>query len=527
MKKLILLVSLVSFTMQAQNVTVNSGRSFTIQSTSSLTVGGNFSNNSGTVTLNSDATNYSSIIISGTVSDGSNITYNRYVNTVGDNEWDLIGSPVSGQLISSFATTNAAPLATGGGSGSDQYAIGVYDNATDTWTNYTTSTIGSAGNFLLGTGYQMATDSGASLAFTGSPVSTTQTQAIINNNGVVVGSAVGRRWNLVANPFPSYINGNDDAHSTNNFLTVNASKMDSPYVAIYGYDADGSGYTAYNHTYNSNTAVRIAPGQAFMVASNSASSDNVSFTTAMRTVVGGDDLIVGDDIYDSQEVVIKLYNDNTVIEEARFYFEDGLTLGLNPGYDAGAFSQSAAIMSRLVEEDEGVGFVINAMGTESMNSTVIPLVINQEAGQDFRVVLFTHTIPDNVNVYLEDNEQGTMTLLNVEDFELNPESTLSEAGRFYLHLTEDTFSNEEVINTNLLNVFKANYNNFITVEGLAVQSSETSVKLYSILGTEVLSTVLNNSTNTQTISTERLSTGIYVIKLQSGNNLLTKKLIIK
>ena len=149
------------------------------------------------------------------------------------------------------------------------------------------------------------------------------------------------------------------------------------------------------------------------------------------------------------------------------------------------------------------------------------------AYQDFKVVLFTHTIPDNVNVYLEDNQQGTMTLLNEQDFELTPENTLSEAGRFYLHLTEDTFSNEEVINTNLLNVFKANYNNFITVEGLAVQSSETSVKLYSILGTEVLSTVLNNSTNTQTISTERLSTGIYVIKLQSGNNLLTKKLIIK
>ena len=81
--------------------------------------------------------------------------------------------------------------------------------------------------------------------------------------------------------------------------------------------------------------------------------------------------------------------------------------------------------------------------------------------------------------------------------------------------------------SDLLNVFKADYNNFITVEGLAMQSGLTYVKLYSILGTEVLSTSLNNSTNTQTISTERLATGVYVIKLQSGNTLLTKKLIIK
>ena len=133
--------------------------------------------------------------------------------------------------------------------------------------------------------------------------------------------------------------------------------------------------------------------------------------TAMRTISGGDDFAIGDDDYDSQEVVIKLYNENTEIEETRFYFEEGLSLGLDPGYDAGAFSQSAAIMSRLVEEDGGVGLVINAMGTESMNNAIIPLVINQEAYQDFKVVLFTHTIPDNVNVYLEDNQQGTMTLI--------------------------------------------------------------------------------------------------------------------
>jgi len=520
MKKLILLIAFVSFSIQSQDITVSSGKSFTIEKTGSVTMTGNFSN-SGTFTLNSDANEFSSIIISGTVS--GNIIYNRYVNAVGENEWDLIGSPVDGLSISSFATTNTSGTATLAQNGST-YAIGAYDNATDVWTNYTSSTVGAAGNFDIGKGYQMASVDGGTglLVFTGAPASAAQTQEIIDNDAA--NSGAGRIWNLIANPFPSYIQGNTSADGTNNFLTVNLSKLHGTYGAVYGYDADGSGYTAYN---NASGALRLAPGQAFMVASVSSSSDNVSFTTAMRTVLGGDDLIAGDDIYDSQEVVIKLYNDNTIIEEARFYFEDGLTLGLNPGYDAGAFSQNAAIMSRLVEEDEGVGFVINAMGTESMNSTVIPLVINQEAYQDFKVVLFTHTIPDNVNVYLEDNVQGTMTLLNEQDFELTPESTLSEVGRFYLHLTEDTFSNEDEVETNLLNVFKADYNNFITVEGLAMQSGNTNVKLYGLLGREILSTSLNNSTNTQTISTERLATGVYVIKLQSGNTLLTKKLIIK
>lgn len=522
MKKLILLVSLLSFTMQAQNVTVNSGRSFTIQSTSSLTVGGNFTNNSGTVTLNSDATNYSSIIVSG--SSSGNIIYNRYVNTVvGDNGWDLIGSPVDELSISSFASSNNGSLATNGSSPTT-YAIGVYDNSTDTWTNYNSSTVGST-TFDIGKGYQMASQSGQTLSFTGKiyTTGTGQTQAIQDYSG-----ASGRIWNLVANPYPSYIYANNNANATNNVLRVNYTVTDNlhnSYVGLYGYDADGSGYTIYNQ---SSGATYIAPGQAFMVASdNSSSGTSISFTEAMQTTLGSDDFIVGDIIEDSYELILKLYHGDTEIDYTRFYFEDGLNLGLDPGYDAGHFNQGASLTSRLIEEDEGIGFAINAMGLESINDVVIPLVVNQDAGQNFRINLDTFGIYADTNVYLEDNVQGTMTLLNEEDFELTAQSTLSEMGRFFIHFTNDTFSIDDELSTNNLSVFKADQNNFITVEGLAVQSQETSVKLYNVVGMEVLSTSLNNNSNTQTIPTDGFTSGVYVIKLQSGNNLLTKKLIIK
>ena len=517
MKKLTLLLCFVSFLTKAQNITVASGKSFTIEKTGSVTMSGNFSN-AGTFTLNSDSDEFSSIIIGGTVT--GNISYNRYVNSVGTNEWDLIGAPVDGQSISSFASANSSTL----GTSSNIYAIGSYDNATNTWTNYTTSTIGSAGNFDRGRGYQMASVSGGTgiLKFTGTPASTTQTQAIINNDAANAGT--GKRWNLVANPFPSYIHGNANAHATNNFLTVNTDKLHDSYEAIYGYDADGSGYTAYNNT---SSALNLAPGQAFMVASDNTSSDNISFTTDMRTIEGGDDLIVGDILEDTFELIIKLYDGDTELDYTKFYFADGLSLGLDPGYDAGNFNQGASLMSRLVEEDEGVGLVINAMGLENVNDVVVPLEINRESGNSFRISIDTFDIYAGTNVYLEDNVQGTMTLLNEQDFELTPENNLSGVGRFFIHLTETTFSIDNEVDTNLLNAYKLDRNNFIIVEGLTVQSGITNVKLYSLLGREILSTELNNSINTQTISTERIDTGVYVIKLQSGNNLITKKLIIK
>ena len=36
----------------------------------------------------------------------------------------------------------------------------------------------------------------------------------------------------------------------------------------------------------------------------------------------------------------------------RFYFSDEMSLGLDPGYDAGHFNQSASLMSRLPQADD-------------------------------------------------------------------------------------------------------------------------------------------------------------------------------
>ena len=506
----------------SQNLTIDNGSSLTIEKTGTLTVGGNFSN-SGTVTMNSDGDEFSAVKVSGSTS--GNVTYNRFVNVAASNEWDLIGSPVDGLSISSFVSTNTSGTATLATNGS-AYAVGYYDNSTDTWTNYTTATVGGASNFDIGKGYQMGTVSGGTqiLAFTGTISSSDETQSVINNNAANSGS--GRRWNLVANPYPSYINANDDADNTNNFLTSNASEIDTNFFAVYGWDADGSGYTARGHDYNSNSAVYFAPGQAFFIASDDTSGENITFTEAMQTVspASNDDFISGDPI-EPTEIFLRLYNYDELIEDAHIKFQENMTLGLDPGYDLGDYFQGAAISSRLVENDEGINFAHQQLPVSAMENAVIPLIINQSAGQEFRVNLHTATIPDP-NVYLEDVEMGTFTNLYEGDFVLIPTSDLEGAGRFFIHMSADTMSNEEV-STSMLNAFKETNSNYITLEGLATQSNNINVSLYNILGRKVLSTSLNNNMNTQTISTLGMASGIYVIELESGNDRLTKKLIIQ
>jgi len=511
MRNLFIIFLLLSISVKGQDLTIKSGINIIVKKTSYIKVPGNFSNTAnGTVTLNSDSDEFSSIIVGGTAT--GNIIYNRYVNIVGAGEWDLIGSPVSGLTINSFITetNNAAAIATNG----SLYAVGSYDNTSDTWTNATAAT---AGNLNLGQGYQMATLGGATLAFTGTIATGNQTVAIQNNNAA--NSGAGRRWNLVSNPYPSYINGNGNADATHNFITVNTLKLDDSFEAIYGYNADGTGYTIYNQI--SNTPLYVAPGQAFFIAADNTTEDTVLFTPAMQTVMGGDDFIAGKTATISYEAVLKLYHDTTEIAETKFYFEEGLTLGLDPGYDAGAFNQAAAITSRLLEGDQGINLSINAMDVAHMNSVTIPIIINQQEGQTFKVSIANNSLSEEVNIYLEDTLNGTITLLQEKEFELTAQNALSGAGRFYIHLTTNALSNEDSLNKTLVNIYKGKGNNFVTIAGLR---SEATIKLYSILGKEVRVKTL--TTSTETLSTNGLSSGIYIIQLKSNNQLLTKKIQI-
>jgi len=493
----------------ANNLTIDSGGSLTIAKNSDLTISGDFTNN-GAVTLNSDADEFASIIVQG--SSSGDIVYNRYVNTVGSGEWDLIGAPTDGLSISSFVTTNSTPLATSG----SIYAVGEYDNSDNSWTNYTSSTVGAAGNFDIGRGYQMATSSGATVVFTGTVATTDQTQSIINNAG-----NGGRRWNLVANPYPSYLNANTNAHASNNFLSVNSGVIDSNYSAIYGYNADGSGYTIYNNT---TAATYIAPGQAFFVAAASSSATNLSFTEAMQTTTGGDDFIAGRLANTSSELYLKLYEGQNLVGDTKFYFDNNLSLGLDPGYDAGAYNQSSALASRLAEDDQGVNMGINAMGIDSFEQTTIPIVVNKEAGTSFRISLEDLTIPENVEVVLEDTETQTFTDLRAGDFTLNPQNDLSGMGRFYLRLGNTSLGGSD-LEESYISIYNPMDKDYITIEGLA-NIQKANVRLYNIIGQEILSKTLQTGQSTQNISTAGLTTGIYVIKLQVDSTLISKKIVI-
>ena len=509
-------VSVIASTLAQGNLTVTSGGSLTVSATNYLTAAGNFSNNGGTVTLNSTADNFSSLIVQGTAT--GDIVYNRFVNVYDDLDgggWDLVGAP-AGMTIEDFITANGANIQVLG----DDYAFAQFNNLTGQWERYATDNT-DTGSFTPGQGYVVATNAGdgATVAFTGDIKTTSQNIDIINNNDANEG--VGRRWNLVSNPFPSFIKGNTDA-GANNFLDTNSAVMDDTFTGVYGWN--GSDYDIYNLL---DGAFSIAPGQGFWVAALSTSDAALDFTAAMRTTTGTGDFIQGPQLL-TYNVALKLYSGEIEQAKTNLYFRDGLTLGLDPGYDAGAYNQSTKLSTRLAQGSQETAFAKNAMGMDAMQDTRVPLEIRQNAGQSFRVSMEDMDLPEDIYVYLEDTLNGTFTSLKDQDFELVAQSDLSGADRFFIVFKDNSvLSSGDTLGINALNVYKANTESFVTIAGITPDLGQIDVILYNILGMSVREKALNPTTSTQRVSTDGLASGLYVVQLRSANQIFNKKIIIK
>ena len=262
-----------------------------------------------------------------------------------------------------------------------------------------------------------------------------------------------------------------------------------------------------------------------------ANKNETLLTSNMPEVISAQEFITSAPLLTTYTLFIKLYNGNIEAAETKFYFQDGLTLGLDPGYDAGAFDQDTALSSRLVEDNQGTNFAINAMGLESAYNQSVPLIINQSMGQTFRIDISQNTLPENVNVYIEDILENTFTPIIGKDFELTAQSDLNEEGRFQIIFTTqtlgDVLNTNNLLNTDTVSIFKANNQDFITIAGIASTAPTTTASLYNMLGMSLLTKTLNNTTQTQSISTQGLAKGVYVVQLKAGNAMFSKKVLVQ
>lgn len=491
-----------------KKLTINSGASLEIAAAGALTATENITNN-GTLTIKSDASNNGSLILEGTYSGTSNISYERYVS----DGWHLLSSPVSNQNISEFknlVATNA-----------NRFAIATHNNslANNRYEYYTNNTgtndIDAAGNFVKGQGYSVRKLTAGTFQFTGIPNTDDISISIVDNS-----VSIGNKWNLVGNPFTSAIALNVDADATNNFLTVNASKLDPARVAVYQWNTITSSYDIINQATGS--AKYAASGQGFFVEAIN-DGETLIFSEALQKHNTGNIFSKNNNVAPEITLTITLENTSKI---TKIKYIEGTTTGLDAGYDAGVFTGDANsfnVFTHLVTNSEGIDFALQCLPNENYETMIIPIGVNVAVNKTITISAKNTNLPTGINTYLEDRETGFFINLNDENYTLTTTTALTDVGRFFLHTISSVLNTDNEVLLKNINIYKTD-NNILRIVGLT--NGAASIKLFDVLGKEVF-TENFEAKGKNDFELLNLKKGMYIVSLKSEGKSVNKKIILE
>ena len=473
--------------------TINSG-TLIVPADISLTVSGTLTNNAGSsgLLIESDENGTGSLI---NRTNGVNATVQRYLtkyDAAGDSQYHFISSPVSAQSIFTDLT--------------DFYR---YSEVTNYWINRTSTgnpeAFGDV-NFVVGRGYLVANDANVTKVFTGSLNS-----YLTDSPLVLTGTNTpdkGDGWNLFGNPFPSAIDWDG---------VVKGDGMDN---ALYYYDASIENYKYYINLDGETGAVgsgsRYIPAmQGFMVHAKSSGTKTISIDNDDR-------------VHQAQTVFYKAATATPVslslkvsagdYEDVAFvHFNEGATTQFDGAYDAYKLSSYNTLVPMIyTQSSNNEDLAINGL-PELTEELAIPVyfVPGTEGIQTLTANL--EGLMSTV-VYLKDNKTNTTQNLTQNPIYSFTATEGDNPDRFLLHFgivgIEDNTSNLSQINAYA-------YQNQLYVQS---NLNEARVSLFDIQGHQLLSREIDGAGSTR-IPLD-LPTGIYIVRLQSNNQVKNVKVFI-
>ncbi|HUH28341.1 T9SS type A sorting domain-containing protein, partial [Gelidibacter sp.] len=299
---------------------------------------------------------------------------------------------------------------------------------------------------------------------------------------------------------------------------------------LYSFHGDPTnGWTIWNLAYLTlHPDAHIAPGQGFFVASK-AGGGTVTFVPEMRTVGHINRFGVQKDQIAKHVGFLKLDMTNGISTYSTdFYFNEQSTPGLDPGYDAAIFGGLApdfSIYSHLLDDHDDMDMAVQSLPyADLLHGTVIPIGINAAEGQQLKISMPTAIIPEEADVYIEDQLKQTFTLLRDRDYAFYADANVAGTGRFFLHVIPSTlfFGDQEDYSPQL---FTSNSSRMLHITGSV--KSNTTIAVYDLQNRLLLSTVLDEHATDQHLDLSSLSKGMYLVKLKNSSFDKLKKILIQ
>lgn len=487
-----------SLTIDLSNVSVNNfiidaAASVILDSDKSLTVGGNLNIN-GDLTINSGAS-----LIAEAEATGQ-IKYKRWLPS--DN-WYLVSPPVVNQAYASLINNNAIATGTGANLG-----VALYNNSGAGWVYFQAGPQGGAHVDAMGLAVKLTGP--GNLEFEGALNTTDE------NIPIFVGASI-NPFNLIGNPYPSYLPANNSANFESNILLDSASSLSE--MTLWFWDGTLDSYI----TVNQATAAHfIPPGQAFFVSSLPGVDRSVVFKKSMQSHQSVDGF-VKPATNNRPEIRLHLSNGH----HSKFtdvYFIQGMTHGFDNGFDSSEIpieTNNLRFYTGLLEGSDKE-LAIQTLADTSLDNVTIPLGVHAWFGQELTFAMEKTNIPTGVYVYLEDRLKSAFIPFDeaTTSYKVLLTESQNGTGRFYLHLTSQPLSNPSQGEVTPVKVYQSDRT--LVVSGL---QQPTQLSLYDLMGKKVFSTALKSTTRSETVLPV-LNPGVYIAVIQQKIGTVSKKIIL-
>ncbi len=398
----------------AGKITINTTGSLTLSAGGKLTVAGNITNN-GTFNLQHSTSSPSSFINNG------NIIGNTTVTQIleGGRAW-YVGSPMT---YSASVLSSATPLNTGGTRSALEY-----NTATKNWSALVNST--SMKGFAVNLG-------------AGGPFTVTQTGSLYNGVQQIGLVSSGDRWNLVANPFASYVTL---VNPTNNINHLTNPNWDFTNIepTVYVRAKEGAAYKFLTFNLSTNVGSTgfenglIAPMQSFWVKAAVSSNGFIAVKPSARThpaaPAGLKSASVSEEITD----ILRIQSSNAnATDEAIIVFRS-IGSDTDTDFDSEKRVDSPGLAPQIFTLKSSKNIAINVM-PEDPTPYTIPLAITVGEQGKGDITLNASNIrafmPD-VDVYVRDLITGTeVNLRETPQFTFNTAAATAQT-RFELYFAK-------------------------------------------------------------------------------------------
>lgn len=520
------------------SLTLSGTGTLTINPTRTLTIAGTADFGGKLVTVKSDATGTGAIgQISGTLTNASNVSVERYIPASASKKYKFLSSAVS----TTVEDWRNEIFITGGGASNEFSQVGtnnIKSNGLD-WTlsgspsmyGYTenlnsgslnsrwVAITNSSNSITLGKGYRTFIRGDRSQAGVLDNSIATQSEVTITSVGTINqgsttlpttynGVGTDNGWNLVGNPYPSSI----DWNATTGWTKTNVSG------SIYIYNPTSNSYGSFDGTTSTNGVTRyISSGQGFFVRTTGA-SPILSCTESVKSGNAGADLfktenenmlrirlIKNIDNYD--ETVIRFYEG----KQNEFSETDDVRKLMNPTINIYSYfgdSQNVAI---------------NYLNPSNLKNSVVKLsaMVNETGNYklDFSGINSFSSTP---YITLKDNYLNTKTDLKAKEtysFDVTSDVNTNKDGRFEISFTEyPTATYENLDNEFSINTYPNPVNDILNINISNSEQKNYTFVIYNTAGAEIFKGKLTNNINQLNI--ENLDNGVYILKIssQSGIN---------